>query len=92
MALNKGIGFIDPGQKAGLKLDTFRFQKYGSIEAELLYVSPDVQEDQKMGLVYKAKFKPKWFTIRGKDKDIPLAPGMAVTAEIKTGERRVIDF
>jgi hypothetical protein len=43
--------FIHPGQKAELKLDTFPFQKYGTIDAELFYVSPDAQEDQKMGLV-----------------------------------------
>jgi hemolysin D len=80
------------GQKAELKLDTFPFQKYGTIEAELSYVSPAAQEDQKIGLVYKIKLKPKRFTIRVRDKDIPISPGMAVTAEIKTGERRVIEF
>ena len=26
------------------------------------------------------------------DKQVKLAPGMAVTAEIKTGERRIIDY
>ena len=92
MALNQDIGFIHTGQKAELKLDTFPFQKYGTIEAELSYVSPDAQEDQKIGLVYKIKLKPKRFTIRVRDKDIPISPGMAVTAEIKTGERRVIEF
>jgi len=92
MALNQDIGFIHPGQKAELKLDTFPFQKYGTIDAELYYVSPDAQEDQKIGLVYKVKLKPKRFTIRVKDKDVPIVPGMAVTAEIKTGERRVIEF
>jgi hemolysin D len=92
MALNQDIGFIHPGQKAELKLDTFPFQKYGTIEAELTYVSPDAQEDQKIGLVYKIKLKPKRLTIRVKDKDVPIVPGMAVTAEVKTGERRVIEF
>jgi len=92
MALNKDVGFIHPGQKAELKLDTFPFQKYGTIEAELFYVSPDAQEDQKIGLVYKIKLRPNRFKIRVKEKDIPLSPGMAVTAEIKTGERRVIEF
>jgi hemolysin D len=92
MALNKDIGFIHPGQKAELKLDTFPFQKYGTIDAELFYVSPDAQEDQKIGLVYKIKLKPKRLFIRVKDKNISITPGMAVTAEIKTGERRVIEF
>jgi hemolysin D len=90
LALNQDIGFIQVGQKAELKLDTFPFQKYGTIEAELSYVSPDAQEDQKIGLVYKIKLKPKRFTIRVRNKDVPLSPGMAVTAEIKRGERRVI--
>jgi multidrug efflux pump subunit AcrA (membrane-fusion protein) len=68
-------------------LDTFPFQKFGTIEAELRYVSPDAQEDQKIGLVYKVKLKLRRFTIRVKDKDISLAAGMAVKAEIRTGER-----
>jgi hemolysin D len=89
LALNKDIGFIHPGQKAELKLDTFPFQEYGTIDAGLFYVSPDAQEDQKIGLVYKIKLKPKRLFIRVKDKDISITPGMAVTAEIKTGEKRV---
>jgi hemolysin D len=52
-------------------------------------VSPDAQEVDKVGLVYKIKLRPKHFTIRVKDKGIPISPGMAVTAEIKTGKRRV---
>jgi hemolysin D len=83
MALNQDIGFIQVGQKAELKLDTFPFQKYGTIEAELSYVDPDAQEDQKIGLVYKVKLKPKRFSIRVKGKKVPLSPGMVLTAEIK---------
>src|SRR4030042_1250111 len=92
MALNKDVGFIHSGQKAELKLDTFPFQKYGTIEAELFFVSPDAQEDKKIGLVYKIKLRPNRLKIRVKEKDIPLSPGMAATAEIKTWERRVIEF
>ena len=40
-------------------------------------------------MVYKVKLKPKHFNIRVRDKDVSLVPGMAVTGEIKTGERRV---
>jgi len=43
-------------------------------------------------LVYKVKLKPKRFNIRARDKGVSLGPRMAVTAEIKTGERRVIEF
>lgn len=43
-------------------------------------------------MVYKVKLRPKRFTIQVKDKDVPLSPGMAMTAEIKTREGRVIEF
>jgi len=33
-----------------------------------------------------------WKFIRVRDNEVPIAPGMAVRAEIKTGERRVIEF
>ena len=46
----------------------------------------------KAGLVYRIELRPKRFLIRVQDKDIPISPGMAVTAEIKTGQRRVIEF
>jgi len=36
IALNQDIGFIQVGQKAELKLDTFPFQKYGTIEGEFI--------------------------------------------------------
>jgi len=45
-----------------------------------------------IGLVYKIKLRPKRFTLRVEDKDIAISPGMAVTAEVKTGKRRVIEF
>ena len=92
MIPNKDIGFVHLGQDAELKFDTFPFQKYGTIDAELFYVSPDAQEIDKAGLVYKIKLRPKRFLIRVRDKDIPISPGMAVTAEVKTGKRRVIEF
>jgi len=59
------------------------------IEAELSYVSPDAQEDQKIGLVYKVKLKPKRFTIRVKEKDILLETGMSWTQLIQNRPEEV---
>jgi len=61
---NKDIGFIHTGQETELKFDTFPFQKYGTIDAELFYLSPDAQEMDKAGLVYKIKLRPNRFSIR----------------------------
>lgn len=41
MVANKDIGFIQEGQKAAVKVDTFSFQKYGTIEGIVTKISPD---------------------------------------------------
>ncbi|NTU41926.1 MAG: HlyD family type I secretion periplasmic adaptor subunit, partial [Nitrospirales bacterium] len=54
-AENKDIGFIKVGQKVEIKLDTFPFQKYGTVKGTVTFVSPDAFETEKKGLVYKIK-------------------------------------
>lgn len=90
--LNKDIGFIHPGQLAEIKVDTFNFTKYGVIDAELSDLSNDAIQDEELGLVYKAKLTPSESALSVNGKTVPLSPGMTVTAEVKTGQRRVIEF
>lgn len=90
--LNKDIGFIHPGQSAEIKVDTFNFTKYGVIDAELSDLSNDAIQDEQLGLVYKARLRPEESSLSINGKAIQLSPGMTVTAEVKTGQRRVIEF
>lgn len=41
---NEDIGYINVGQPVEVKVDTFPFQKYGSLKGTLLSVSPDAEE------------------------------------------------
>jgi len=90
--LNKDIGFIHPGQLAEIKIDTFNFTKYGVVDAELSDISSDAIQDEQLGLVYKARLIPSESALQVGGKLVNLAPGMTVTAEVKTGQRRVIEF
>ena len=90
--LNKDIGFVEPGQKAEIKIETFPFTRYGIIDAEILDVSDDAVSNDKLGLVYVAKVGMARSTIRVGYKSVNLTSGMAVTVEIKTGTRRLIEF
>ena len=89
---NKDIGFVNPGQEAEIKVETFPFTKYGTIHGIIAHVSSDAISDEKRGLIYSTKVQPARSTIRVEDKAVNLAPGMAVTVEIKTGKRRVIEY
>lgn len=90
--LNKDIGFIKVGQEVEIKLDTFPFQKYGTLKGEVLFISPDAFEEEKLGQVYKMKAKLEKSSLVIDGNDVNISPGMTVSAEIKTGQRRIIEF
>jgi hemolysin D len=89
---NKDIGFVNPGQEAEIKIETFPYTKYGALHGEMLQVSTDAINDEKRGLIYAAKVKLPRTTMPVENKIVNLSPGMAVTVEIKTGQRRVIEY
>jgi hemolysin D len=89
---NKDIGFVHEEQLAEVKIDTFNFTKYGLIDAKTIDISNDAIEDQRLGWVFKMRLKLEQDRIAVEDKWVKLSPGMAVTVEIKTGKRRLIEF
>lgn len=89
---NKDIGFVAPGQEAAIKLETFPFTRYGTVKATVEKVTQDAVTDEKRGAIFPATLKLAQTSIDVDGKQIRLAPGMNVTAEIKTGQRRVVDF
>ncbi len=91
-ALNQDIGFIKEGMEAELKIDTFDFQKYGLIEATVTHISNDAVDDKKLGPVYEVYLKPKKNFLMVKGEKVYLTSGMSVSAELKVGKRRVINF
>jgi len=89
---NKDIGFVNPGQEAVVKIETFPFTKYGTIEARVTHVSNDAVSDEKRGLIFPARVNLQRATIQVENKTVNLSPGMAVTVEVKTAQRRVIEY
>ena len=89
---NKDIGFVHEGQEAVVKIDAFPFTKYGVINARVLSVSNDAIEDEKMGWVFGARLAMSSSTLPVNGRDVKLSPGMSVITEVKTGERRLIEY
>jgi hemolysin D len=89
---NKDIGFVNTGQEAEIKIETFPYTKYGTIHGEVKHVSNDAIQDEKRGLIYSSRVKLARTTVPVENKLVNLAPGMAVTVEIKTDKRRVIEY
>lgn len=89
---NKDIGFIREGQRAEVKVDTFRFTKYGTLPAEIHNVSRDAVKNEQLGWVYMARVAPEQTKLKVNGHWVKLMPGMAVTVEVKTGKRRLIEY
>lgn len=50
MLSNRDIGFVHPGQKAEIKVDTFNFTRYGLLRGDVLSVSTDaITRDRSQG-------------------------------------------
>ena len=92
---NKDIGFIKTGQKAEVKVETFNFQKFGTVEAEVAEISPNASGDEKSVSTYE-KYRlllhPKAAEPGSLGVESSIAPGMNVTAEIKIKQKRIIEF
>lgn len=89
---NKDIGFVNAGQDAAIKVETFNYTKYGLINGKVETVSLDAIQDEKRGLIYAARVKLEKSTMNIEGKKVKLVPGMSVTVEIKTGKRRIIEY
>jgi hemolysin D len=114
MVANRDIGFVNPGQEAQIKIDTFNFTRYGLLHGKVVNVSHDAMvrekpqdksspsksqaalldssEPQGQEFVYVAEIALDQTRLEVEGRMVDLAPGMAVTVEIKTGQRRVIEF
>lgn len=89
---NQDIGYVMEGQPAEIKIHTFPFTRYGVISARVESVAKDATVDEKLGLIYLTRLSLSENTIMVDGTLTQLLPGMAVTAEIATGERRLIEF
>jgi hemolysin D len=93
---NQDIGFVNAGQTAEVKFETFNYTKYGTVHASVSNVSADAvtpnQADDKRGSFYPATLTLNQRDMQVDGKRVKLSPGMNITAEIKTGKRRIIEY
>ncbi|WP_205680336.1 HlyD family efflux transporter periplasmic adaptor subunit [Brenneria alni] len=89
---NKDIGFIYPGQQAEVKLETFPYTRYGTLNATVEKITQDAVQDEKKGAIFMVTLRLHETRMNIDGKTIHLSPGMNLSAEIKTGKRRIIEF
>ncbi len=89
---NKDVGFVTAGQPVALKVEAFPFTRYGAVPGKLEQISSDAVQDEKQGLIYTARVALDRATIQRDGALVKLTPGMAVTADIRTGRRSLASY
>lgn len=89
---NKDKGFVHPGQSAAVKIAAFEYTKYGTLPGRITHVSQDAIADDKLGLIYAVKVLLDRTTLDVRGTTTSITPGMSVSVEIKTGDRRIIEY
>ncbi|MGI9275774.1 MAG: HlyD family type I secretion periplasmic adaptor subunit [Endozoicomonas sp.] len=92
MALNKDIGFIETGMPVDIKIETFPYTFFGSLSGQVVQVSRDAVDGGDKGLVYPlyVSLDKQSVNINGSMQQLQV--DMAVTAEVKTGRRRLLEY
>lgn len=90
--LNKDIGFVRPGQPVTVKIESFPYTRYGYLTGKVVSISHDAAQDENLGLVFPARIRLDGSTLAIDGMVVSMSAGMTLSAEIKTGKRRVIDY
>lgn len=90
--LNRDVGFVTIGQPVAVKLEAFPFTRFGTVPGRIESIGSDAVEDERLGLVYVARIRLDRTTIDRDGEPVSLTPGMAATADVRTGRRRLISY
>jgi hemolysin D len=92
MVLNRDKGFVSVGDEAAVKVESFPFTRYGTVPGRVTRLSNDAVATEDGALVFPARILLAKQSIFVDGEETILTPGMAVTAEVKTGSRHIIEY
>ena len=90
--LNKDAGFVHEGQPVSVKIDAFPFTRFGTVSGHMRSMSRDAVVDAKTGATYLARIVLDRTSINVDGRQARLTPGMTVSADVRTGRRRIVSY
>ncbi len=86
------IGHIYAGQEADIKVNSYDPQRFGTVKGEVKQISASTFLDEERQPYYRAKIALQKHYIGNNPDRYHVIPGMTVQADIKTGEKSVLDY
>ena len=91
----KDIAFINPQQKAIVKITAYDFSIYGSLEGKIVEISADSivdKNDKEQRSYYKVMIQTNKNYLEKDGEKLPIIPGMITSVDIITGKKSILDF
>ena len=91
----KDIAFINPSQKAIVKITAYDFSIYGGLEGKIVEISADSivdKESKEEKSYYRVIIKTEKNYLERNGNKLPIIPGMIATVDIITGKKTILDF
>lgn len=85
-------GYVEPGQKALVKISTYDFARYGGLDGQVIHVAPDSIPDEKGSPYFRVVIRTGKTYLGSAEGIYPITPGMQATVDIHTGEKSVLEY
>lgn len=86
------IAFVEEGQSAVVKVTAYDYSVYGGLDATVEMVSADTVRTKQGQAFYRVHLRTKRASLRKDGKELPIIPGMTVTAEILGDTKTVLNY
>lgn len=91
----KDIAFINPSQKAIVKITAYDFSIYGGLDGKIVEISADSIKDKESKdgkTYYKVVIQTNQNYLEKDGKKFSIIPGMVASVDIVTGQKSILDF
>jgi hemolysin D len=89
---NRDVGFLQNGQRAYAKFDAFPSERFGVVAGQVTNIGADARENGTSKWVYAVRLRLDKSSLRVDGKEIGFSPGMTVTVDVVTSQRRLISY
>lgn len=87
------IAFLQPGQRAMVRISAYDSSIYGALEARVVQVGADVLNDERQQRqYYEVQMESDTNHLGRTEQNLPLRVGMSSDARIETGRRTVLEY
>ncbi|MEJ6397886.1 HlyD family efflux transporter periplasmic adaptor subunit [Yoonia sp. 208BN28-4] len=89
------IANVVPGQRATIKFTAYDYTIYGSLDAEVRFISADTFKDERRAdddAHYKVTLRVNTDNLDARQSQIAIRPGLQATVELHTGEKTVLHY